>query len=572
MDTSPAALARQVRSRVTGREAPQVLLELDLTRGVAEAPPATPVEAARARHVPVLRHLVQGLNQGAEDPRVVGVIAHIGAAQPSLAVAGELHAAVRRFRERGKRAVCWSESYGEMGPGNVPYFLATAFDEIWLQPSGDVGLTGVVARGVFLREALDKAGVSPQVSQRHQYKTAADTLLRSSMTEAHREMATRLAESALETIVKAVSLGRGLASDTVRGIIERAPLSATEAVDAHLVDRLGYRDEVYAAVREGLPPVQLRYVERYRKRPSSGPAHRVAARGRPAVAVVQASGPIHLGRSHGGSPLRGRSIGSDTLGAALRAARHDDHVRAVVLRVDSPGGSYVASDALRREVLALRDSGRTVVASMGSVAASGGYYISMPADAVVASEGTITGSIGVLAGKQVIRDALQRFGVRIESVSVGRQAEMFSPQREFTEDEWRRLESWLDRVYDDFTDKAAQDRGMAVDRLREVAKGRVWTGADAREHGLVDRLGGLDDAIDLACARAGLRRKDAEIRTLPRSALVQGLRPPQSSESPAAEVVATFGGDPGSLLEHVYRALHVPAYGVLTVPMLWELR
>jgi protease IV len=568
MDTSPTALARQVRGRVTGQAGPNLLLELDLSRGVAEAPPSTPVEAARTRHIPVLRHLVEGLHQGAQDPKVVGLVAHIGAAQPSLAVAGELHAAVLRFRRSGKRAVCWSESYGEMGPGNVPYFLATAFDEVWLQPSGDVGLTGVVAQGVFLREALDKARISPQVSQRHQYKTAADTLLRSGMTEPHREMATRLAESALETIVEAVARGRGLSAGTVRGIVERAPLGAVEARDAGLVDRLGYRDEVYAAVREGLPPVQLRYVERYRRRPGSSPAQRITSRGRPAVAVVQASGPIHLGRSHGGSPLRGRSIGSDTLGAALRAAR-DDKVRAVVLRVDSPGGSYVASDAVRREVLALRESGRTVVASMGSVAASGGYYIAMPADAVVAAAGTLTGSIGVLAGKQVIRDALQRFGVRVETVSVGRQAEMFSTQREFTDDEWQRLELWLDRVYDDFTAKAAHDRGMPVDRLREVAKGRVWTGADARAHGLVDELGGLDDAIDLACSRAGLRRKDADVRALPRPALLQGLRPAQSSESPAA--AAATGGD-GGLLSLVYQALNVPAYGVLTVPVLWELR
>ncbi|MDQ4008788.1 MAG: signal peptide peptidase SppA, partial [Actinomycetota bacterium] len=271
-----------------------------------------------------------------------------------------------------------------------------------------------------------------------------------------------------------------------------------------------------------------------------------------------------------GSPLRGRSIGSDTLGAALRAARDDDRVRAVVLRVDSPGGSYVASDAVRHEVLALRDSGRTVVASMGSVAASGGYYIAMPADAVVAGAGTITGSIGVLAGKQVIRDALQRFGVRIESVSVGRQAEMFSTQREFTEDEWQRLEVWLDRVYDDFTAKAAHDRGMGVDRLRELAKGRVWTGADARRHGLVDQLGGLDDAIDLACARTGLRRKDADVRTLPRPALLQNLRPAQSSESPAA-AGGGAGSTGGGLLDQVYRALGMPAYGVLSMPVQWEL-
>jgi protease IV len=570
MQTSASALARQVRARVTHETPERLLLELDLSRGVAEAPPANPVEAARARHVPVLRHVVEGLHQGADDPDVVGLVAHVGAVQPTLAVAGELRAAVERFRHSGKRAVCWSETYGEMAPGNVTYFLATGFDEVWVQPSGDVGLTGVVARGVFLRDALDKAGVSPQMSQRHEYKTAADTFLRSGMTDAHREMATRLAESAMETVLEEVARGRGLWVDDVRAAVERAPLHADEALQARLVDRLGYRDEVYAAVRDSLPPARLKYVERYRKRPDSQPAQRLAARRRPAVAVVHAAGPIHLGRSHGGSPLRGRSIGSDSLCATLRAAREDDRVRAVVLRVDSPGGSYVASDAVRREVLRTRESGRTVVASMGSVAASGGYYIAMGADAVLAAAGTITGSIGVLAGKQVVREALDRFGVRIESVSVGRQAEMFSTQREFTTEEWQRLESWLDRVYDDFTAKAATDRGMAVERLREVAKGRVWTGADARSHGLVDDLGGLDEAIDVACSRAGLRRQDVEIRPMPKSPLLQALRPAQSSESPAAASTAGLAG--GSLLDEVYRALGMPAYGVLSMPVLWELR
>jgi protease IV len=574
MDTSPATLARRFRGRVsgvTGDEATEQLLELDLSRGVAEAPPSSPVEAAHTRHVPLLRHLVEGLHQGAEDARVVGLVAHVGTAQPSLAMADELRAAVQRFRRAGKPAVVWSESYGEMGPGNVAYYLASAFGEVWLQPSGDVGLTGVVASGVFVRDALDRAGVNPQLSQRHEYKTAADTFLRRSMTDAHREMAERLSESAMDTIVQAVADGRGLTRDAVRAAVERAPLHGEEARELGLVDRLGYRDEVYASVRERNPDARLKYVERYRKRPAANPAQRLARRNKPAVAVVQASGPIHLGRSRGQTPLRGRSIGSDGLGGGVRAARDDDAVRAVVLRVDSPGGSYVASDAIRREVLALRESGRTVVASMGTVAASGGYYISMPADTVVADAGTVTGSIGVLAGKQVIRDALERLGVRIESVSVGRQAQMFSTQREFTEDEWQRLEAWLDRVYDDFTGKAAQDRGMDVDRLRDLAKGRVWTGADARRHGLVDELGGLEDAVDLACARAGVRRRDAQVKTLPRKHPLQALRPAQSSESPAA-AVATLGGDGGSLLDHVFRALQVPAYGVLTAPVLWELR
>jgi len=573
MDTSPAVLARRVRSRVTGGtgdESAYVLLELDLTRGVTEAPPSSPLEAARTRHVPVLRHLVEGLRQGADDPLVVGLVAHVGTAQPSMAMAGELRDAVQRFRRTGKPTVVWSESYGEMGPGNVSYYLASAFGEVWLQPSGDVGLTGVVASSVFVRDALDRTGVNPQLSQRHEYKTAGDMFLRRSMTDAHREMAERLTESAMETIVRAVAESRGMSADAVRAAVARAPLHGEEAVEAGLVDRLGYRDEVYASVRERLLDARLRYVERYRKRPSTSPAQRLAHRHRPAVAVIQASGPIHLGRSRGQTPLRGRSIGSDGLGAALRAAREDDSVRAVVLRVDSPGGSYVASDAIRREVLAVRESGRTVVASMGTVAASGGYYISMPAGTVVADAGTITGSIGVLAGKQVIRDALERLGVRVESVSVGRQAQMFSSQREFTEDEWQRLETWLDRVYDDFTSKAAQDRGMDVDRLREVAKGRVWTGADARRHGLVDELGGLDDAIDLACTHAGIRRSEAQVKPLPRTHPLQALRPPQSSDSPAAAVATV--GDGGSLLDHVVRALRLPAYGVLTAPMLWELR
>lgn len=569
MDSPAAALARRARSRVT-RTGGKTLLELDLTRGLAEAPPSSPVEAARNRHLPVLRHLVEGLRQGARDPDVVGLVAHVGTVQPSLAMAAELRTAVQAFRRHGKRAVCWSESYGEMGPGNVSYFLASGFDEVWVQPSGDVGLTGVVARGVFLRDALDRAGVLPQISQRHEYKTAADTFVRSRMTDAHREMAERLAASGMDTVVRAVAEGRGLSTGAVREAVDRAPLHSDEALELGLVDRIGYRDEVYAAVRASLPEARLRYVERYRHRPGGGLSQRVTSRGRPAVAVVQASGPIHLGRSRGATPLRGASIGSETLGAALRTAREDDSVRAVVLRVDSPGGSYVASDAVRQEVLRLRESGRTVVASMGTVAASGGYYIAMPAEAVVAEAGTITGSIGVLAGKQVIRDALGRVGIRVESVSVGRQAQMFSPQSEFTDEEWARLEAWLDRVYDDFTAKAAHDRGMDVDRLRELARGRVWTGADAHEHGLVDQLGGLDDALDHACELAGLRRAETDLRTLPRSPVLSALRPAQSSESPAAVSVLT--GDGGGILETVYRALGVPPVGVLTTPVLWELR
>ena len=245
-------------------------------------------------------------------------------------------------------------------------------------------------------------------------KDAADTFLRSGMSDAAKEMARRLAESATETIVADVAAARRLEPATVRDAIERAPLTAEEARDARLVDRLGYRDEVYAGLRSRLGEVRLRYVDRYgrqvERRAAFGRA--VRRRRRPAVALVRASGPILLGRT-AGFPLGPPTVGSETLGATLRAAGRDPSVRAVFLRVESPGGSYVGSDAIRREVLELRGTGRQVIASMASVAASGGYYIAMPCDAVVANPGTLTWAIGVVAGKQVIRDALSGLGVNV---------------------------------------------------------------------------------------------------------------------------------------------------------------
>ena len=546
-----------------------VLLELDLSRGVVETPSATPLRIVGARPAPALHALLTALRQAERDRHVAGLVAHVAQRPISLALSSELRDAVGRFRRSGKAAVAWTESFGELGVGNVGYHLATAFEEIWLQPSGDVGLTGVVARAVFVRDALDRLGVEPQLAQRHEYKTAADTFLRSEMSDAGREMARRLAESATETIVADVAAARGLDPATVREIVDHAPLTATEALEAGLVDRLGYRDEVYASLRSRLGDVRLLYVERYGRRRERGRAVRraVAGRSSPVVALVRASGPIHLGYSTS-VPWSGPNVGCDTLGATLRAAGRDPAVKAVVLRVDSPGGSYVASDAIRREILALRGSGRPVIASMATVAASGGYYIAMPCDVVVASPTTLTGSIGVLAGKQVVKEALGRVGVRIDSEAVGAHAEMFSSQQPFTEEEWARLEGWLDEVYDDFTSKAAADRGMPVERLRDVARGRVWTGADARAHDLVDQLGGLEEAVAMACERAGVRRGDVDVRVLPQASLVRRLRGPESSEHAAA--AHTAGQQP--LLDGALAALGLPlAAGVLTMPVTWEL-
>jgi protease-4 len=569
-----------------------VLLELEVTRGLLEAPPATPVDALRSIRTPTLRGVVRAIEQAAEDDDVVGLVAHLGG-EIGYASAAELRAAVTTFRAAGKRTVAWAETFGEMGPGNSSYHLATGFEQIWIQPTGDLGLIGAVAGALFLRGALDKLGVESQIGARHEYKTAANLFLEEGMTEPQREMMTRLVESITEDVVADIAAARGLGAAEVRALVDTAPIGASDALGAGLVDRVGYRDEVYADLRAELTgdgdDVRLLFVDRYDQ--SGGPLAGLtsAARHLPGVgrgdrgvvAVIGAHGPIHLGRSGTGrAPLRGgHSAGSDSVSAALRAAAGDDRVRAVVLRIDSPGGSAVASDAIRRAVLATRGSGTPVVASMASMAASGGYYIAMPCDRILANRATLTGSIGVLAGKQVLGGALERIGVRREWVGSGRFSDMFLPDRRFDEEEWARLDDWLDRVYDDFTGKAAEDRGMPLDQLRDVAKGRVWTGADAAAIGLVDELGGLSAAVDAACGLAGTDRAAVDVRPWPKPQPLSFLSPPENSEAPAAYVA----GDPFALVgegvgpvDRLLRLLSAelgrPVPGVLTLPWPIELR
>ncbi|MGW6199057.1 signal peptide peptidase SppA [Kribbella sp. NPDC055110] len=546
------------------------LLELDLTRGVLETPPTSPVAAFRARHLPTLRELVGALRKGARDDGVVGVVAHIGGNRLSLAQVQELREAVADFRTSGKAAVAWTESFGETGQGTVPYYLATAFDEIWLQPSGDLAITGVSVQAVFIRGALDKAGVIPQFGKRREYKTAADTFTEREMTAPAREMASRLAESAYEQIVESIAVRRRLDSARVRELVDSAPLPAQDGLDAGLVDRLGYRSDVYDELEKLLQYDDRLLAERYIRR---GPRTLAEVRKnlpwpqKPLVAVVRVAGGISVGRNSN-SPMGGPGSGSDTVGAALRAVADNDRVRAVVLRVDSPGGSYVASDAIRNEVLRLRSTGRPVIASMGGVAASGGYFVAMPADVIVAQPGTITGSIGVLTGKGVVRDALGRIGISREAVSEGANAQMYSAQEEFTDEQWARLEETLDRIYKDFVAKAAQDRGLPEDQLESLARGRVWTGADAHSHKLIDELGGFQHALTLACNRAGLDRDEIAVTAVPHRNLLSQLKAPTTTDDLAVSAAPlTLDG----LTTGLYSALGLPPAGVLRMPFSWEI-
>jgi protease IV len=524
--------------------------------------------AVLARRRTSLRAVLQGLRRAARDARVRALVVKLGGSRSALglAQAQELHDAVRDLRDHGKVTVAWAETFGEFGNGSVSYFLATSFEEIWLQPSGDVGLTGVATEVPFLRGVLDKAGITPQIAQRHEYKNAANVFTERGFTAAHREATERVVESVMEQLVATVAANRSLDAGVVRGLIDRAPLFSTEALEAGLVDRLGYRDDVYTAVRTRTSPdVMLQYLGRYRRSKLAELSTRVAATPADTVALVQVTGPIHLGRSRR-QPLAGASAGADTVAAALRSATKADNIRAIVLRVVSPGGSYVASDAIWRQVALTRQAGKPVVVSMGDVAASGGYFVSMGADAIVAEPGTLTGSIGVVSGKQVVDGLVDRLGIGHEGVAGGRHGLMFSPLQAFTQEEWERLNVWLDRIYDDFTAKVADGRRLSGDRVHEIARGRVWTGADAKERGLVDELGGLPVALDMARQRAGLPPSDElDARVFPRLPLAARLRPAQSSEDPAA-ASARLQLEAWGPFADVATRLGLTTYGPLMLP------
>ncbi|KAB2342354.1 signal peptide peptidase SppA [Actinomadura rudentiformis] len=562
---SVVSALKQARDR---RTAPLVL-ELDLTDGVVETPPADPVAAILSMRRTHLRDVLDGLRRARSDSRVRALVVKITGGI-GLAMAQELREAVTAVREAGKLTVAWAETFGEGGRGTVPYYLASAFDKVYLQPTGEVGLTGIALEEPFFAGALEKLRVQPQFAKRHEYKTMANTFMEKAYTPEHEESSQRLVASLGEQITAGIAAARDLPADRVRELTDRGPLLAAEALEAGLVDRLGYRDEVYAELREQVGEnAMLRYVARY-NRTHSLPRRLPQPGKQEVVALISGHGPIRLGRSGRGGPLptQGTAMGSDTIGAALRAAVKDDRVKAIVFRVNSPGGSAVASDAIWREVVLARKAGKPVIVSMGNVAASGGYYVSMAADTIVAQPGTITGSIGVVVGKAVVNGLLDRVGVGLGTVAEGEHARMFSSTKDFSESEWERVNASLDQIYDDFTRKVAEGRELSRERVHELARGRVWTGADAKEHGLVDELGGLDLALDLARKKGGLAA-DAPVRSYPHTSPFERLRPPESSEDRTA-ANARFDGW-GSLGGLAAR-LGLPAAGPLTLPGTWEIR
>ncbi len=481
------------------------VLVLRVPGGLSERQ-ANPLLTSLMGDGPTVQSVVNSLRKAKVDTRIRGVVLKPSGPQPLWGKAQEIRDAVLDYKESGKPIVAFLE-FG----GTQEYYLASAADKVFLVPGSPLDLVGVASYEMFIRGALDKIGAHPDMLNAGDFKTAANFYTETTMTPAHREMAESLNRDLYEQIVDGIADGRRLAKSDVRRLIDEGPFLPADAVEAGLVDALVYADEVKR--QEPFSEVNWREISDRDYRQISL-ASVGLNRGR-RIALIYAVGTINSGT--GGVDITGGEVlGSDTLVRAIRAARTDDSVRAIVLRIDSPGGSAVASDVIWREVM-LAKADKPVIASMSDLGASGGYYIAMGADTIVAQPATLTGSIGVVAGKITTGGTYEKVGVTLEPVSNGRFAEIYSPVTPFSDDERAKMQEHIDAIYEQFLTKAAEGRGTTRDAVHDVAQGRVWTGRQAKEHGLIDELGGLGRAIALAKERVGIDADDeVELVAFPR--------------------------------------------------------
>ncbi|HLK32192.1 MAG TPA: signal peptide peptidase SppA [Terriglobales bacterium] len=518
----------------------KTILEVDLERPMLEYVPNDPFVQVMMKDRLAVRDVVDALDRAGDDSRVVGLIARVGSEQMGMAEVQEIREAVQRFRAKKKFAVAFAETFGEVGPGNKSYYLATAFDQIYLQPSGDIGLTGLMLESPFLSGTLQKLGMPFHGDHRYEYKSALNTFTEKKYTAAEREENSAILNSWFAQMQQGICDARHITQDQWQSLVDHGPYLGKEGLDAKLVDGLAYRDEVYDQIKKKAGEgAELLYLTKYLE--AAGRPHQKGK----TVALIYGVGSVQRGRSGFDTLTGGGSMGSDTVTAAFRAAIEDKDVKAILFRVDSPGGSYVASDAIWREVALARKAGKPVVVSMGDLAGSGGYFVAMDADKIVAQPGTITASIGVLGGKFLTSGFWKKVGLSWDQVHNGANATMWTSTMDYSPEEWARFEAWLDRVYGDFTTKAAEGRHMPKDKLLEIAKGRIWSGSDAKNLGLVDELGGFDEALALVKKAIGVSpAQDVKIELFPRKkSLLQTVLSsgPDNSEQEDASTRARVG-------------------------------
>ena len=511
-----------------------MVLSLDLRKPLADSAPQDFTFGGRPVTV---MEIVLGLDAAGRDARVKGVFMRVGSANLSIAEAEEIGAALKRFRASGKFVIAHAQGFESAGLGD--YLTAAAADEIWMQPKSDFGAAGEGGGTIFLRGLLDKIQAEPQIAKRAEYKSAADMYMEKGMTDPDRVQLTRLMQSWYDTGVDGAAADRKLDRKALIAAFEASPQFTEEAQKAHLIDKIGFDDDALnaALARAGdhpatVPMARFVHVQSQLAQFSSG-EH---------IALVQESGDIVDGTASSGMFGGDRVIAGDDAARAIRQATRDKDIKAIILRVDSGGGSVTASDQILDAVKKAQAAGKPVVVSMGGVAASGGYYIATSADKIVAEPGTITGSIGVFTGKVSIGKSLNLIGVTADQVGVGKNALMNSSITPYSPDQWEAVKAQADGIYADFKQKVAAGRKLPLDKVEDIARGRVWSGADASERGLVDQLGGFWTAADLAKKLAHIAPADRVVfEVYPRQkGFLEFLGELFSGSSDEMQAMATF--------------------------------
>jgi protease-4 len=476
----------------------KILLTLDLRGPVKDSAEANPLDLGERR--PTVMDIVLALDQAGRDPRVKGLFLRIGGGDLSVPRAEEINEALKRFRGTGKFVI--AQAQGFESPGLGDYLAATGASEIWMQPHTEFSAAGAGAGAVFLRGLFDKVNAVPQITKRSDFKSAADMYMEKGYTAPDRLQMTALLQSWYDNATSAAAAARGIDAKALAADLQASPQFADAALKAKLVDKLGYDDEAKdaAKARAGDGAKTVSVADYWRATQDS---NEFGSDGR--VALITASGEIVEGSTRGGGLMGSDDvIAGDDLSAAIRSATADKSVKAILLRIDSPGGSVTASDQILDAVKKAQAAGKPVVISMGALAASGGYYVSCTADKIVAEPGTLTGSIGVLTGKVSVGKSLALVGVGADEIGVGKNALFDSSISPYTPEQWATLNAQADAIYADFTQKVATGRKIPLTQVQDIAKGRVWTGADAKSRGLVDQLGSFWTAAADAKALAGI--------------------------------------------------------------------
>lgn len=475
-----------------------MVLTMDLRAPIRDSQERDPFSLG-ARPLTVM-DIVLGLDRAGRDSRVKGVFLRVGSADMPVAQAEEIGAALKRFRTTGKFAI--TDAPGFLANGLGDYLTAASTDEIWMQPNSPFGASGAGAGAMFLRGLFDKIGAVPQIVKRADFKSAADMYMEKDYTGPDRVQTTAFLQSWVDNATAAAAADRHLDPKALAADFAASPQFTNDAKKDGLIDKIGYdddaRDAALARAGEGAKSVSIRkYIHDTEQAGASSGGIRIA--------LIEGSGEIVDGSAHGGGMMGdGGVIAGDDMANAIRAAAKDPEVKAIVLRIDSPGGSVSASDQILDAVKKAQAAGKPVVVSMGMLAASGGYYISTSANHIVAEPATLTGSIGVLTGKVAIGKSLGLLGVTADEIGVGKNALFDSALNPYTPDQLANLNKQADAIYADFTNKVAAGRKLPLAQVQDIARGRVWTGADARPHGLVDELGGFWTAVDAARKLAGV--------------------------------------------------------------------